>query len=195
MYTHRIRKTISQFLLPLLACFSLTSAHAVVVNIEGNSVYWASHPGDTILLSAGTYQITPIGIANGGTYNAWNAWGSGATGCDTAGVCSRGYLNSYSFYQVNAGWGTLVNMGGLVVDGSAIAYGSEMLALANAQSSIITLQHADYLRFFVYDGESWYSDNIGGMSLKVESVPVPAAVWLLGSGLFGMIGVARPKAA
>lgn len=30
---------------------------------------------------------------------------------------------------------------------------------------------------------------------QVSSVPVPAAAWLLGSGLLGLVGVARRKAA
>lgn len=33
-----------------------------------------------------------------------------------------------------------------------------------------------------------------GGSLKIPSVPVPAAVWLFGSGLLGLVGVARRRA-
>jgi len=36
--------------------------------------------------------------------------------------------------------------------------------------------------------ESWGLDNV-----RVDAVPVPAAVWLFGSGLLGLIGVARKK--
>lgn len=48
-----------------------------------------------------------------------------------------------------------------------------------------------------------FNTNIGGASTQVEirevefsisAVPVPAAVWLFGSGLLGLIGVARHKA-
>jgi hypothetical protein len=34
-----------------------------------------------------------------------------------------------------------------------------------------------------------------GPNFKVESVPVPAAVWLFGSGLLGLVGVARKRKA
>jgi len=40
------------------------------------------------------------------------------------------------------------------------------------------------------------SANIGGSgncSISVSAVPVPAAVWLFGSGLIGLVGVARKK--
>ena len=38
-----------------------------------------------------------------------------------------------------------------------------------------------------------FSDNTGLTSAGVSAVPVPAAVWLFGSGLLGMIAVARRK--
>jgi hypothetical protein len=39
--------------------------------------------------------------------------------------------------------------------------------------------------------ESWGLDNV---RVEVSAVPVPASVWLFGSGLLGLIGVARRKA-
>jgi hypothetical protein len=38
--------------------------------------------------------------------------------------------------------------------------------------------------------ESWGLDNV---QVEVSAVPVPAAVWLFGSGLLGLIGIARRK--
>jgi len=34
---------------------------------------------------------------------------------------------------------------------------------------------------------------VGGFTATVETVPIPSAVWLFGSGLLGLIGVARRK--
>jgi hypothetical protein len=48
--------------------------------------------------------------------------------------------------------------------------------------------------------DSWYSTNQYGFDYasingSISAVPVPAAVWLFGSGLFGLIGLARRKTA
>ncbi len=37
------------------------------------------------------------------------------------------------------------------------------------------------------------ADDLGAYSMTVSAVPVPAAVWLFGSGLIGLIAVARRK--
>ena len=44
---------------------------------------------------------------------------------------------------------------------------------------------------FEYD--TWRLDTDGTLSYGVSAVPVPAAVWLFGSGLIGLVGVARRK--
>jgi hypothetical protein len=48
-----------------------------------------------------------------------------------------------------------------------------------------------------FDSEEWAGVDIAVMRIEGEStvVPVPAAAWLLGSGLLGLAGVARRKAA
>jgi len=51
---------------------------------------------------------------------------------------------------------------------------------------------------FILDPNIWtgaqYEFDIYGNDPLVSSVPVPAAVWLFGSGLIGLIGIARRKA-
>lgn len=39
------------------------------------------------------------------------------------------------------------------------------------------------------------NDGYFGPNLRIEAIPVPAAVWLFGSGLIGLIGIARRKKA
>jgi len=41
---------------------------------------------------------------------------------------------------------------------------------------------------------SFSTSTLGFYSMSVSAVPVPAAVWLFGSGLIGLVGIARRKA-
>lgn len=49
---------------------------------------------------------------------------------------------------------------------------------------------ADALRFTAIGGDGYYSVS-EIQAFGASAVPVPAAVWLLGSGLLGLVGVAR----
>ena len=79
---------------------------------------------------------------------------------------------------------------------SNIVYGGsnpDLLALFNGGSGVQTLTYqfgaSKSLTDLFTDGESTsFSGNI-------TPVPVPAAVWLFGSGLLGLVGIARRKAA
>ncbi|MDY7002351.1 MAG: VPLPA-CTERM sorting domain-containing protein [Thermodesulfobacteriota bacterium] len=47
--------------------------------------------------------------------------------------------------------------------------------------------------FALLSEDQWseWNVNLSGLTLTVEAVPVPAAVWLLGSGLLGLVGLRR----
>jgi hypothetical protein len=52
---------------------------------------------------------------------------------------------------------------------------------------------ARYVRYNVISGNQWAhltEITIGG---NISTVPVPAAAWLFGSGLLGLVGIARRK--
>jgi hypothetical protein len=61
----------------------------------------------------------------------------------------------------------------------------------------ITALLATSLRIDLASGEAFnlllVEDEFGTISTEVEAVPVPAAVWLFGSGLLGLVGLARRK--
>jgi hypothetical protein len=50
-------------------------------------------------------------------------------------------------------------------------------------------------KFVLLDGESNLIDGFVDTFGSAEAVPVPAAVWLFGSGLLGLVGIARRKQA
>ena len=61
----------------------------------------------------------------------------------------------------------------------------------DADSTLLSLAFRSTLNQGSID-ESWGVDNLV-ISQTVNAVPVPAAVWLFGSGLLGLVGVARRK--
>ena len=66
--------------------------------------------------TAGTYEVTPIGVADGGAHNAWNAWGS-------VSLPDMGWINQYSLSSNEFSAYT-------VHDG--VIYATDLLALDNA---------------------------------------------------------------
>jgi len=65
--------------------------------------------------------------------------------------------------------------------------------LSPTQSSLIDLNTS----FYECCGNGFNDHNFisGSISPVVSTVPIPAAVWLFGSGLLGLVGVARRKKA
>jgi hypothetical protein len=62
----------------LSAAFAISvSAQAQVINIDAQN-----NRGVAVHLGAGTHSFSFIGVAEGGAYDAWNAWGE-TTGCDS----------------------------------------------------------------------------------------------------------------
>ena len=114
-----------------------------------------------ISVQAGRYLILPVGPDMGGAYTAWNAWGGQVSGCNDMGVCSRGYLNSYSLGYIDSiGFvQEIATIGGRVDTGTAVAYATEQLAFLNAKSFELTLDASTRIYFYVRDLEGGYSDN------------------------------------
>lgn len=88
--------------------------------------------------------------------------------------------------------------GNLLLPGTTSPQNFFASSLPISEGTYHLIQH---LAFFVNTGDTTISDGDGGTipytwSFTVEStvVPVPAAVWLFGSGLIALIGLARRKA-
>jgi hypothetical protein len=126
-------------------------------------------------LTAGTYNVTPTA----GKFTAWNAWGR-TTGCNNAASsCTRGWINNYSITTPTE----------TIFTSNFGRYATPELALLNALSTSFTLLSDATVKFFIAD--SPYRDNVGGMSLNVSQVPIPAAAFLFAPALLGFMGLRR----
>ena len=135
-------------------------------------------------LAAGTYRVEVIGTADGGAYNAWNAWGKtscgNTAGCDRTGATKyKGWLNKYSFASSDL---VDVRINGALASPTAgmrydvnpyMAFPDELSALAQAWTAMFTLNTASVVSFMITD--SFLTDNLGGMSLKVMLDVPPGA--------------------
>ena len=89
-----------------------------------------------------------------------------------------------------------IGVGG--VSGSAIYLGNYSVVMDSENSWILLLDNIfpndpNFDGFVAADGFV-YDDTIDFLQSQVN-VPIPAAAWLFGSGLLGLIGIARKKAA
>jgi len=77
---------------------------------------------------------------------------------------------------------------------------SEYIALIddrwNLPEYIVPGGHAGVLttRSFIHgDDSTSYRADVGSFLVRTSAIPIPAAVWLFGSGLLGLVGMARRK--
>ena len=97
-----------------------------------------------------------------------------------------------------SGWGATwngipnINLGGDSIDFSDTGLATVTCAVDCTNGDSFTL---DYTAHVPLDDPSNFGGVLWGMHLEgtVSAVPVPAAVWLFGSGLIGLIGIARRK--
>ena len=98
----------------------------------------------------------------------------GQSGPNTLDISMTGFLNDPTFQN-----GTLLTLN----------------FLADTESSGIAALNARFLDTFIDNLSSPINPqpDFVGTSITISAVPVPAAVWLFGSGLLGMVGVARRR--
>lgn len=136
-------------------------------------------------LGAGTWTVTPVI----GSFTAWNAWGRNRDCAPDGTGCSQGWLHAWAMSSDS--------LPAAIYGDSSLRFSTAELAFAGAVSTVFTLAAPEFVSFFIAD--SFYNDNIGGVSLRiapqaaVAAVPLPAGLPLLAGGLLLLGAAARRK--
>lgn len=153
-----------------------------------------------------------IGVTQGpGVIDGWNFFGPAGTDYTTSPI-TGGTTNGLDFSGWTVAWGAvpLIPMGSGAwspLNCGAGHMGCTGLTFTNgvanfAWSGTYGDSYSLWYTATVPDGDASGFGNVqyivrlvGTVEMGVSEVPVPAAAWLLGSGLLGLVGVARRKAA
>jgi hypothetical protein len=177
------------------AAVVLTAALTFGANSQAATVWDESANGDldgtqTIALVAGVNTVLGFHVETGGSHNNYDAWNfTLASGQSISEIKityddPQGAFNQYP----NQGVYSVTGPGSLLIfeaiNGDLFRTDTYSPELNDVGNYLVELTGD-----FVYPQTNWSVD------FTVSQVPLPAAAWLFGSGLLGMIGIARRKKA
>jgi len=157
-----------------LPTFGFMTTTAAVASLESSMVNLNSINGAA---SAINRQANSLNTASGEVYSGTNG---GINSTATVSIGQPGY------YNVGVWGDTMGNRGfNMAADvDSSVGFYQVTLSEVDFESPVVT-----------YMGD-WNLSSDGALTYgDVSAVPVPAAVWLFGSGLVGLVGIARRKKA
>ncbi|PCJ87379.1 MAG: hypothetical protein COA54_05715 [Thiotrichaceae bacterium] len=144
------------------------------------------------------YDISSLGMFEQGDY-ILNGVGASVTAAGQLGVVSG--TTTCGLIPIACNDASIFNVAGLGDTGGALAgwSGSTSVDLADTAGwgtdtqLFISFQNDLSANTFSIGEQAFIEKKFGAIGLVVNPIPVPAALWLFGSGLLGLVAVARRK--
>lgn len=140
-------------------------------------------------LAAGDYLLSDAWGQSGALYDAWNFQSSAPGSWSTHYVVAE--LGADSSYTV------LLDQSSIPEPSCAnhfCAYSTEAEAAAAFLATPAASLHLDHAATLAFVSADYHlQDNLGGISLNVEAVPIPATAWLFGSGAIALVALSRKR--
>ena len=186
---------------------NLTNIDAVYLP-TGTTTY---RPSDTDLSLVSDYLASGGNVIVQADHNTYDSaflsqFGVSVSCCDSGNISSiivsnditNGPYGTVSTLDAGGIWSISLNSGGTILDSlGSVALLSAGNGLALGSGNLIVLGDINMLDGPGNSGGFLKEDNgvlfQNAIEYSVSAVPVPAAVWLFGSGLLGLVGVARRK--
>ena len=159
---------------------------AIVIGFNAGTAYAALITGGMGI--TGNYNadatILTLNSATGTT-------GSGGIGNTVGSFTPGSIIDGVIDYAAFTGHANLLEIGGWTL-------GLSTLDIDNPDVNLLHLSGTGVLSGNGFDATdvtwTFSAQSAASYSLAVTAVPIPAAVWLFGSGLLGLVGIARRKA-
>jgi len=173
--------------LSILGCIFPISSQAALIDLSTAT----ASAGNTYLPATPTYL--PENAIDGDYNTSWNGGGFGGNSAltyldiDLNALYDIGVVTPYSV----GGGNTFTILTRKLDSDPWVQFG-----IGNGTSSFPTVSGsatARYVRYNVISGNQWAHLTEITIDGNISTVPVPAAVWLFGSGLLGLVGVARQR--
>ena len=150
-------------------------------NIPGEGTWWTA---DTNVWWYGTDPVFTIDL--GSTYKVEDVVVSVDNNDDYEVQYSLNSTNWITLFAIDASYGDIPEAPGGMDTMSTSAVDSEYVSQID-----FTPVQARYLRIYATAGDNSYA--VAEVEAYGQPVPIPGAVWLLGSGLFGLVVARRKK--